>query len=356
MTISKQRLAATAVHNKTSRTAISGSQKEEICNYARTHPQASNTMILAWARARFRPNFPQSTLSTVLSKNGIITRKSGSRGRPPSRNTLVRLENNTIKQDRRPSDLQFDKDSGYPIVSSRTGILIKDLLTLVGDRCRERLSVYRNVEIQLLEDIYNVLRLAQSRITYEYIRERTFQLLLQTRPNYQRKYLCQFLDCLSAKYFLINVVVQHLRPPAGVEYPMTYQQMLDKLGTKFPGLRFSAVPEMLTPVSPLNMDITSSVVTPEDSDYEYTHTHIPINDHDEVFSQLSTYCTNVSEFSLPDSGNLINSQDIILCPDESSNFLSSPDLNSSLVDLCNINQMDLWQYYDIKQETQIYEF
>lgn len=309
---------------KASRTAISGSQKESICNYARAHPSASNAMILAWARATFRPDFPQSTLSTVLSKNGIITRKSGSRGRPPSRRTLVRLENNELVR----LDQQQNEDC---IVSSRTGVLVKDLLALAEERCRERSSVYRDVEILLLEEIYNTLRLAQTRLTYESLRERTFELLVQKRPGYQRKYLCQFLDGLAAKYFLVNVVVQYLRPVPS-KPSLTYQQMLEKLAIKFPGLMFA----------PSATTTTTTTFTTN------SYTQVPIQSHDD-FSPLPTYYSEaISDFTLSDP------QQLSVYPGELSNFLIS-DVNPAVEDLCMLSPNQLLQYYEVKPEYQYYE-
>lgn len=221
--------------SKSVRKAISGSQKEQICNYARANPAASNQMILAWARATFnRPDFPQSTLSTVLSKNGIITQKSGSRGRPPSRRTLARSQD---------EGLRTEEERDLSVVSQRTGVLVKELQTLAEGRYRDRLSVYADIELRLLEDVYDMVRLGQT-ITQTQLREKTYALLLQKRATYQRKYLCQFLEGITAKYFLLDNVVRHLKGQ------VTYRDMLDKLATKFPALRFAPLPYEIEPTTP----------------------------------------------------------------------------------------------------------
>lgn len=220
----------------TSRTAISEAQKEEICNYARSHPNDSNGMILAWARQKFRPDFPQSTLSTMLSKKGIITRKKGGRGRPPAAN-IASAQDNWVGQDIQVSPAQHAPQE----FSVKTGLKMKELQRLAGARFRGRNSVYNDVEVTLLEEIYDTLRLGKNCLTLLWFRERAQELLLQTNAKFQRKYLCQFLEQLYAKYYLTSVVAQYLKQKSN---SFTYESMLQKLALKFPGLKYAPVPEL----------------------------------------------------------------------------------------------------------------
>ena len=143
----------------------------------------------------------------------------------------------------------------------------KDLQRLAGARFRGRSSVYKQEETALLEEIYDTLSLGQTRITLLWLRERTCDLLVAKNPKFQRKYLCQFLEQLFAKYYLTSVIGQHLKSKSD---SFTYECMLQKLALKFPGLKYAPVPDLdgspvvgsetesvasLSPVEPILPDV-----------------------------------------------------------------------------------------------------
>lgn len=314
------------------RRAISGTQKEAICNYARVNPHASNSTILAWARATIHADFPQPSLSTVLSKNGIITYKSGSRGRPPSRRTKNFLNNEVGYSNTDACNFQQVEQIEYMMRSERTGILVKDLLQLVGNRCRERSSGYKDIEILLLEEIYHVLCVGQYLITYEFIRKHTFQLIKKKRPHYQQKYLCQFLDGLAGKYFLLNVAFQYLRPRPSLEPQMTYQEMLKKLSTKFPGLCFAPIVES-TETSSASQD--SSV---------NENKHVSITEHTGQCPQFLDSNYTSTPYVLAENNNAVQNQDFMLFPQYIPNF-SVLHSHEMYPDLCEITPSQFSQYF-----------
>lgn len=259
--------------------------KEQICSFVLESTQSgtpiSGKAIQAWAKLKFGYNFPQSTISTLLSSRGITIKRNGCRGRPPIAKPAAlavgasaaaggvvqgqapHMSNSqpsyTLDYSGSPHGLKgqgqlnrsqrsfYDNRSAR---SARTGLLLCDLQRLADFRLRSSSSEYPDVEIAILEDVYNLLRIGEFRITTAWLFAQAQALFYQHQQQNQHKlspssttsitsskYVNQFLCQLYNKYYLTNTIAEHL-----VYHKITYEQLIQKLSIKFPALKFAPIP------------------------------------------------------------------------------------------------------------------
>lgn len=309
----KQGSAAAPTTAKCSRLTIPEVIKEQICSFVlestQTGTPVSGKAIQAWAKLKFGYSFPQSTISTLLSSRGITIKRNGCRGRPPiakpaapgggvaaaaaaagagggAQGISAHLNNQaaySLDYSGAPHGLKgqgqlnrsqrslYDNRSAR---SSRTGLLLCDLQRLADFRIRSSSSEYPDVEIAILEDVYNLLRIGEFRITTAWLFGQAQTLFYQHQQQQQDKlspeasggsstsitapkYINQFLCQLYNKYYLTNTIAEHL-----VYHKITYEQLIQKLSVKFPALKFAPIPldSHFT-----NLPVTTSAAAPFDS-------------------------------------------------------------------------------------------
>lgn len=219
-----------------SRIAVPESLKHEIYSYALQHPTYSNGVILKWVRKTHRPTFPQSTLSTLLTRKSIYcVRKDGKpgRGRPPKKAQASQAT--TPKEKDNDSPLQSS-----PVASSPMDPELQTILTrLAPTRCRKSQSHNFDVELKILYEVYQVICGSKARLTSQWIRERT-RALLKLKPNFKQKNLTLVLKLLEEKYYLTSMVYKCINSPAA----FTYSDMLVTLRPYFPELEKATVPDV----------------------------------------------------------------------------------------------------------------
>lgn len=256
------------------RIALEESCKERIREYARSHPNASNSVILAWVCKNIRPGFHQSTLSTLLIKAGIINDKRDGRGRPHA---------GAAASSESPDSLSVSSPSSEPTAC----VAYEDLIKPAPNRKRARVGNFHNVDIKILEECYGVIRQGTVRLTWDGILARALTLLLQQNPLYKKKKLTGYLDQVRNRYLLTSIIFDCLK-----DNLFSYEEMVCKLGAHFPALQYASQTGEHAATQVSSNEDTHAVhhIAVHQTASETPYTQLPIGASEEVFDPVSSGC------------------------------------------------------------------
>lgn len=241
------------------RQGIDNITRIKICQFVASQPVPPSTKIVRdWAEATFNRKFPQSTLSTLLRSNGLQIKQAGGRGRRCLAGTTIAKRPDT------------------EALSKRTQVPLAHLKLLADGRYRGRSSEHPHIELCFLEETYLLLQ-ATVNSTSRKIGVSWFQAL--TRRLFKEhneplpKNISQFLNQIYDKYYLVNMVYQHMHD--GLEFNV----MRERLSEVYPGLK--VVPQTQQQYLPAYNPTTpppEPVIKMEDPVYaeDNIHTHTPL--------------------------------------------------------------------------------
>lgn len=227
------------------RQGIDNVTRLQICQFVASQAVPPSTKIVRdWAEATFGRKFPQSTLSTLLRSNGLQIKQAGGRGR------------------RCRTDVQISTNPDRNLRSTRTNVLISHLKLLADGRCRGRSSEHPEIELSFLEEAYLMLQRSSDPHSGCNISISWFHQL--ARDLFHRhneplpKNISQFLNQIYDKYYLINMVYQHLF------LNLPYDKMLEKLAIMYPDLIAKPSPPL-----PIYQYTVPQTPPPDPEDHSY---------------------------------------------------------------------------------------
>lgn len=215
------------------RQGIDNTTRLQICQFVVSQTTPPSTKIVReWAESTFGRTFPQSTISTLLRNNGLQIKQAGGRGRRCREDSLNNLKKTNLKM-----------ISERTAVSAKTNILVCQLKLLADGRCRGRVSDHADIELLFLEETYLMLKRKQSLNKDEDISSNSnsetisvawfsqlARFLFEQHNGELPKNISQFLNQIYDKYYLMNMVYQHLSDQ------ITYDEMIQKLARVYPEL------------------------------------------------------------------------------------------------------------------------
>lgn len=215
------------------RIALTQFQKHQVCKYATSNPHLKNYEILNFVRELLgRPNFPQSTLSSLLIKNGIRTGQPGQRGRPHTTRTDANADDGNVNSN--------DNNNNSILIQPASQDLLKNdnLMFPAPGVCRTRTSGHSAVDEQMLALLLETISQGQRKITRDWLRKQAILRLRATKEHFNGRQLSQYLKQLETKYYLAYWVGKFLSSSG----EFSYQDMLDKISIHFPSISYAAVP------------------------------------------------------------------------------------------------------------------
>lgn len=218
------------------RIALTQFQKHQVCKYATSNPHLKNYEILNFVRELLnRPNFPQSTLSSLLIKNGIRTGQPGQRGRPHTTKTDATADDGNVNN----NNDNNNTNTSILIQPASQDLLKNDNLMFPAPGvCRTRTSGHSAVDEQMLALLLETISQGQRKITRDWLRKQAILRLRATKEHFNGRQLSQYLKQLETKYYLAYWVGKFLSSSGD----FSYQNMLDKISIHFPSICYAAVP------------------------------------------------------------------------------------------------------------------